>query len=76
MYKAFCLNCGDFRDFDLDVRQATDTRGGITFNYDMIEATCKVCHRSVYVPIINDQNAMAHLAAYDRARMEAKRDVL
>ena len=75
MYRLFCLKCGDFRDYDLDVRQVTDTRDDITFNYTEIVATCKACRSELYDPITHDQNVMAHLAAYDKARMEANRDV-
>lgn len=67
MDKVFCLRCGDFMSYDVDLRPVTIERPEVTFTFDEIVARCCACHHEVYVPFINDQNVGVREEAHIKA---------
>lgn len=68
MLRTFCVKCGEFRDYNIDLRRRTaEDRYGLIYDYPEIEARCRECGEEVYVPILNDQNVVARMDAYRAA---------
>ena len=56
VFRALCLNCGEYTEFGVVDVQTTTEFEGRTFTYTRKIALCKKCGQEVYVPEINEEN--------------------
>lgn len=71
---AFCTDCGCKRDYKrITVKKAECDVRGVQFSYTKTRAICGKCGEEVYVPQINDSNALLREAAYRRITCYGKK---
>ena len=56
MPDAFCITCGDFREYTTKEEPVTDCVHGIAFMYNRTHAYCVRCNSEIYVRDINEEN--------------------
>ena len=66
--RVFCINCGKKRPFIVKIDQDDVFVRGITISYQEQTAFCVECGNEVYVPMTNDNNALARERAYRKAK--------
>lgn len=65
--KAYCIHCGEMREYKLKTSREETTVRGTTFSYLENTAFCTECGEEVYIPEINDMNVQAREDAYRKA---------
>ena len=65
--KAFCIECGEERDYNIRTELVEIEVNGVTFSYNEQSAFCAECGEELYVPEINDRNVEAREEAYRKA---------
>ncbi len=60
----FCTNCREKVDYRVECNEDTITVRGFTFTYVEKNAVCCKCGEYIYVPEIDDENAMARRRAF------------
>ena len=66
--KVFCICCGKKHPFIVKMAQEEVFIRGITISYQEQTAYCIECGNEVYVPITNDNNALARERAYRKTK--------
>jgi RNase P subunit RPR2 len=64
IHSAFCSTCARPTTYSLHTRQDTFTVRGKSYGYEETYAKCKICEDEIYVPMVNDINAVARETAY------------
>lgn len=67
MNEAFCVACGEHRQYTVNTTRETVTIKGTTFSYLEQSAHCITCGEEVYIPELNDANVQAREDAYRKA---------
>lgn len=65
---AFCIHCGEFRDYRVRSCIARSDFNNVTYRYLERNAFCNTCDALIYIPSINDMNVEAAERAYKRAK--------
>lgn len=63
---AFCIDCGENVEYDIENIKVSLNVRGIAFSYWEKSAYCKKCSKEVYVAALNDMNVNARAKAYER----------
>ena len=72
--QVYCICCDKITPYEESFCFARQTIHDIAFGYVERRAFCKECGKEVYVSEINDANAAAREAAYEKARQSQRRD--
>ena len=64
---AFCIECGEVREYHILSQRVELEVRGIRFSYVELIAVCEDCEEELYVPEINDANVEERESAYRKA---------
>lgn len=67
MGKMFCIECGNFSEYEIRSEQIQCEVRGTPFTCTEETAYCRECGEAVYVPEMNDRNVQAREDAYRKA---------
>lgn len=70
---AFCIKCGEFREYRTKRYMRKNEHKGVKFEYESFGAFCTKCRTPIHVPWVEDMNVDAAERAYALAKEKEKK---